>query len=281
MRIFSIKAAPEDIQVFIEILGRNEENISKAKTEIQRYLQEKSIRKNTRQERNSIYAIALPSLRKLAVIDGHGTELRLNTNGKQMYDIISKGKEMEYRKMFAKIIIQIDKKENHLIEVIQKMNKSEISLKDVINEAKNNGYEFTKNDDKLIKWLRYLEYAGLLRKNENNIRLAISAKWNENEIKVSMKKFEAVFFKAYNFINITKMRNANYVAIPDLRLQVCKNLSENGFTTFDFDNYFRKIYQNGIKSRQILLSKPGRRVSDGIKIGEKYYYYISIYAQTG
>ena len=190
MKIPSLKASPSDIEIFIKIIGDNTGNIKIIYDQIYTYLKTKSTRKYEIVERNTRFAIALPSLKILSLIEGKGSKIRLSPNGLQLYHALQRS-TTEYRNKFSRLIDQIDRAKFKFIEIIENMNTNTISIEEIKSEFNKRGYNVMKNDDKITKWLRYLEFAGIIHKTETGYRLIKNINFDQRD-KVSISKSKVV-----------------------------------------------------------------------------------------
>lgn len=275
MNIPSFKAAPEDFTEFIKIIGNNPKNKGKITTEIHEYLKNKSKRKAVISVRNAINAIALPSLKKLSLIQGRGSDIELNENGKLLYDAVRKGDQGRYIRTFSKLIIEFDKNYVHLLELLSKL-KRPFTYQEIVELAQGNGYELAKKDDKISKWLNFLVYSGALIRDGKEFRIS-NIKLNGEKPNVTDVEFLKTLLELYDYLNV-ELKYANYVPLPKIRNILCEKFSNRSFLSYDFDEYLRRLYEKG--TPKIVFSKPGKRVYEGLRIGKNYYYYISIYNQS-
>lgn len=275
MNIPSFKASPDDFAEFIKIVGENPKNKSKITIEIQEYLKNKSKRSRTISARNAINAIALPSLKKLSLIRGSGNNIELNENGVLLYKAIREGNHGRFVRLFSKLIIEFDKNEVHLLNLLSTF-KKQFTFIELLKLARENGYESVKGDDKLSKWLNFLVYSGALIREGNQFRIT-NIEINLEKPKVTDSEFLQVLLNTYTYLN-TRFNYANYVPVPKLRSILCEKFSKNGFMSYDFDEYLIKLYEKD--TLKIVFSKPGKRVYDGLRVGKNYYYYVSIYNES-
>lgn len=277
-KIPSVKAVPEDIIEFLKIIDKFTGDIDNMKKEIHKYLLKKSTR-GKRNERNSVYAIAFPTLRRLELIQNKGSDVCLSSDGKTLLDIYRNKGELEYRKTFAKILIRVDNEKAHVIENLLVLDEEIISTKTLVSHLKDNGIDTSLKDDRLRRWLRLLRYADFIDMLDGKTKInkfqIISIQ--ESKKPVNFKRFVNTLLEEYDRIRIKNKGNI-YVKIPELESGVCDRL-KNNFTTFDFSAYIKKLKNFKIKGKKIMFSKPGAREMGGIKINGIYYYYVSVYEE--
>src|SRR2546430_16473335 len=78
-----LKAIPEDIRPFLELMDRHKGNRQEMYRAIHQYLTNRS-RRGSRSERNSVFAICLPTMRYLHLIEGRGDAVGLSGDGRTL-----------------------------------------------------------------------------------------------------------------------------------------------------------------------------------------------------
>jgi len=274
----STKASPDLLVDLMKIIDRHTGNIELMKKEIHRYLLEKSTR-GKRDEYNSVYAITFPTLRRLELIDGKGSEVHLSSDGKILLDIFEKNGVLHYKKNLAKLLLRIDAEKAHVLENLLVLNKSEISIGELVAVLKKAGVETNDNDDRLLKWLRFLKHVDFVDYEDVNsitVNIFQIKSIMEGKKPVDFDTFLVALFEEYQKL-VSKNRGNVYVKIPELQRKVCTRLENLHFTTFDFRDYLTKLKTTNIRGKKVIFSKPGAREMGGIKIDKTYYYYISVY----
>lgn len=277
-RIPSTKASPYFLVELMRIIDKYTGNLERMKKEIHRYLLKKAIR-GKRDKYNSVYAITFPTLRRLELIEGKGSEVHLSPDGKTLLNVFEKRGILQYKKNLAKLLLWIDKEKAHVIEALLRLNSSKISLGELVTVLKKARVDTNLNDDRLLKWLRFLRYVDFVEyENVTNIKV------NTFQIKsimegkkpVDFDTFLSALFDEYQKL-VIKNRGNIYVKIPELQKKVCTRLGNLNFITFDFRDYLTKLKRTNIRGKKIIFSKPGAREMGGLKIDNTYYYYISVY----
>jgi len=281
-KIPSTKAAPEDIIELLKIIEEYTGNIETMKKEIHRFLLKRS-KRGKRNEYNSVYAIAFPTLKRLELIQNRGADICLSGDGKTLLKIYNEEGELEYRKTFAKVLMRVDNEKAHVIENLLTLNKKTILFEELVDHLKGSGIDTSREDDRLSRWLRLLKYADFIDVLDGKIKI------NEFQIRsiqeggklMDFNTFVNTLIDEYNRIKIKK-RGSIYVKIPELESEVCERLvceELKNFTSFDFRGYLKKLKNFKVRGKKIMFSKPGAREKGGIKINGTYYYYIAIYEQ--
>jgi hypothetical protein len=271
----STKASPEWILELLKIVSANTGDMQAMKSAIHEYLLAQSTR-GKRNERNSVYAIAFPTLNQLGLKQGRGENVRLSEDGEILLSSSKNGIE-EYKKLFAKIVYRVDSEKAHVLEALISLGKATVGRDELVVALKSFGISTTPKDDRLNKWLRFLEFCGFVSRDDGTCRV------NTAQVRAIEKggpqaefgDFLRVFFEEYRRLKAENRANV-YVKIPDLERAVQNRLADVEFTTFDFRSYLKRL--KGFSGRQgrVLFSKPGARESGGIRINGNYYYYVSI-----
>ncbi len=276
-RIPSTKASPDLLIDLMKIIDKHTGNLELMKKEIHKYLLDKSVR-GKRDEYNSVYAITFPTLKRLELIDGKGSEVHLSPDGRTLLDIFEKDGILQYKKNLAKLLLRIDAEKALVIENLLLLNKPKISLKELVTALKDAGVETSEKDDRLLKWLRFLKFVDFIENDGKDFLInAFQIKSiREGKKPVDFNTFLDALFDEYQKL-VIKNRGNIYVKIPDLQRRVCERLGNLRFTTFDFRDYLIKLKRTNIRGKKVIFSKPGAREMGGLKIDKAYYYYISVY----
>ena len=276
-RIPSTKASPSDVIELIKIVKEFTGNIDVMRKKIHEYLLKKS-RRGRRDEYNSVYAICFPTLKRLDIIKGKGENVHLSPDGEALIRTHEDKGPLEYKKLFAKIILRVDFEKAHVLENLVNFNKEHVSLEELVQYLQSKGIDTNEKDDRLKKWLRFLKFIEFIEEEDGKIRIN---KFQINSILygkkvINFNKFLNVFLSSYEKLQ-SKSRGSKYIKIPDLEKEVCLRLQDYNFTTFDFRVSLKRLRRRRINNNKILFSKPGAREKGGIKINGIYYYYISIF----
>lgn len=273
-KIISLKASPEDILIFLEIIDSTP--YEEMKEAIHKYLLLKS-KKASRIKRNSVYAIALPSLKKLGLIEGRGSSIKLSVDGKLLIKFYKEEGGERYKRKFAELIFHIDEIKGYILNTIGSLNKDSIQLNELVKHLSENGVITSKKDDRLTRWLRYLRYCEFINIDKGNLKInfyqIMAIKKNKKAIPLDKKM--NILLEEYE--EEKKIQKSSYIKIPVLERRVCTRLQDYGFTSFDFKNFIKDLNKKGGKNLKIVFSRPGVREEGGIIINNTYYYYISIY----
>lgn len=269
----------------LKCIERNEGNILSMKNCIHSYLQRHSHRKKQRNMRSDVYGIALPSLRKLKLIAGRGQLLQLNSNGKLLLKSYSSGGVAEFKYQFGRILHEIDKKNckviPSLVEISERENRNVVRYEELVSTLLNKGIETYEKDERLKKWLPFLEYVNLIERMDKTlfqVNLKLVKEYRLKKPTAPFKLFETTLFEEYERL---EAKEGIYVPIYILIMSVCSKLIEKGyyFNTFDFEKFFVDLLNKygSLEKKKILLSQPGKREEEGIYVDNTYYYFISIY----
>jgi len=286
MKIPIIKATPRMILELLKCIEANAGNILDMKNCIHTYLQRLGGKEKQRNVRSDVYGITLPSLRKLKLVIGHGGFLQLNSNGRLLLRSYSSGGFDEFRYQFGRILYEIDERQckvvSTLIQVSDRIPKQNtVTYGHLVSNLAKKGIETHEKDERLRKWLPFLEYVGLIKKIDKDlfqVNLKLVRTYNLKRTPAPFELFEKILFEEYENLEI---REGIYVLIYRLRENVCTRLVEKGhsFNTFDFEIFFVALINkySSLERKKILLSQPGKREEEGMYVGNTYYYFISIY----
>jgi len=191
----------------------------------------------------------------------------------------------EFKYQFGRILYEIDKEKCKVIPSLLKASNQEkentATYKRLVSALVNNGVETHEEDERLRKWLPFLDYVDLIEKTGKasfraNVKLIENYKLKKPT--ASFQSFEEILFEEYEKLETTE---GIYVPIYKLVMSVCDKLIERGyfFNTYDFKTSFVTLLNkySSLERKKILLSQPGKREEEGIYIANTYYYFISIY----
>jgi len=286
MKIPIMKATARSILGLLECIDGNEGDIGGTKDCIHQHLQKLSVKERQRNIRSDVYGVALPSLRKLQLIIGHGSFLRLNCNGKLLLKSFSLRGFDEFKSHFRRIIYEIDNRKCKVISSLRevldsKPNHDAATYEQLVSSLVKKGIETHENDERLRKWLPFLEYVDLIKTvDENSLHVNFDRvrDCERKGVSAPFELFERLFFEEYEKLEV---KEGIYIPIFALRDNVCIQLIEKGhfFNTFDFEKLLIILLgkYSSLESKKILLSQPGKREEDGMYVDNTYYYFISIY----
>jgi len=286
MKIPIMKAIPEMILELLKCIEENEGNVFDMKNCIHDYLQRFSGKEMERNIRSDVYGITLPSLRKLQLVIDHGNFIRLNSNGRLLLRSYFTGGFDDFKYQFGRIVYEIDERKckviSSLIEVSSRLPKQNaVADRDLLSSLLKRGVETYQRDERLRKWLPFLEYVNLIEiknKDRFQVNIELVENYKLKRAPASFELFEKILFEEYGKL---KVKESIYVPIYMLREKVCNLLIEKGysFNTFDFELFLVAVLNkySTLKRKKILLSQPGKREEEGMYIEDTYYYFISIY----
>ena len=235
--------------------------------------QKASQRTKSPSTRNSLRAVFGPSLRHLQLIMGEHDKLQLMSKGNELLRVYDDLGEAEFKKAFAKHLVKLDKERwGGVIFEIQNLGGNITSEK--LSDALESRQQGRNIKDKIRKVLLYYEYVGLVHIEGESVKLrerVLEAITKGLNVRISDSQFLEVMFSAYEKLH-AKAGGNPYVAIPEIREEVCGVL---GLWPDDFYEILRKIPKE-TSEYLIHLSQPMVRKPGGIKLGEKYLYYLAI-----
>lgn len=279
MKIPSTKLNPRDILPIMEIIQKNEGNIEAIKEKVHSYLSNIS-EKGKITQRNAVYALAFPTLKRLNLLIGKGDRIRLSVDGGMLFRIYETEGIDAFSRKLAYIIFRADKESADVLGAIEDSRKEHLSKREIALRLVEKGIETSVADDRLTKWLRILKYVRFIDKVDslymfNNYQLSAVKR---ESVKIPLNVFFNKLLQAHR--KLTRERRGNpYIPIPAIERQVCSQFADKGLTTFDFRRHLSELRGKTINGYTVVFSKPGFRESKGLRIKGEYYYYIAIFSR--
>ena len=276
-----VKLAPSLVppicRAFVEYIS----NPDSLKSKIITLYKEQSVRRRPPSDKNAFRAVTLPSLRHLRLIEGTWPETRPTADMKELVRSYKSGPS-DGKRTFGRIVALLDMKGPGILRLIEsqggRVGAEKIASLLVTQFHPESESEFRELRDRLKRWLGFLEHVELVYEdhgislNSEVLELAVSKK----SFAITLQEFSKLLVQEYEHL-----RSGNpsmiYVPIPTVRDEVCR--AKPGMLTDDFYEMLKQARENGVV--RMLLSEPMTRQEGGMRLGEKYYYYISIYAQQG
>jgi hypothetical protein len=280
-QIPAVKLSPKLVFGMLKIVDQNEGNPEKMREDMIKYYRSESIREKTPTPKNIVRAVTLPSLRHLDLIEGYWPRVSINPNGKNILKAYNTHGKSEAIRRFGQILCRIDRKTGSVTELLlsKRNDHNMISFSDVVRSLKA-GYgaksekEIRVISDRLKRWLQYLKYIGFIELNGSLIKVNRSVILNcqeDKRVEISSKQFVELLRRDYR--ELVRKEGSVYVPIPKLRDLIC---DETGMLKDEFYDMLQSI-KFATNTYSILLSEPMLREKGGITVGNKYYYYLSIY----
>jgi len=284
----ALKSPPEIVPRLVIILydyADRREEVDRRMTEALRNISNAS-------SRNLLRAYAAPTLNNLGFADGAGKSWHCSPDGESLA-LAYKNGEKEGLKRFGYLLYQRDDKDGlQVIAELQrqgadKMPVSRRRLAESLfsryqDEMREQGIAFKMLSDRLAKWLGYLNHVRFVDYVEGDV-----IRLYPFEVETALKGEESIWelnaFKKGLVASYKSLRAGRpsivYVPLPDLRQRMYEMIFKQhnrAFSTAAFDEALRKL-PKATDEYVILLSPPGSQSGGGIRIGDKYYYYISIH----
>jgi hypothetical protein len=243
-------------------------------------------------ERNLLKAYAAPTLNNLGFAIGEGKTWRCSPDGESLARAYKESESVGLKR-FGYLLYQYD--EVNGLRVLaelqhQKADRVAVSRK-ILGEilfAKYNddlieqGITLKMLLDRLSDWLSYLAHVQFVGYSEgDSVRLfpfEIQAALVTEATEWEQDEFRSSLFKAYAALR-TEHPSWVYVPLPDVRQKIYELAFKNqnrAFSSVTFDDVLRRL-PKATDDYVILLSPPGSESGGGLRIGDKYYYYISIH----
>lgn len=271
--ILPVKARGETIPNLLKIIQTYEGEASRIKEEIVRYLQNESQRQKKPSPRILYFAVTIPTLRKLKLIEGEGVSIHLSPNGKRLADSYRSGGMQEFKRKFAYHLLQIDKANGDVTGILQK--SPSLSIKELSDRVNSSGRTTL---DRLRKWLNYLKFVDLVKFENEKVILRssqLNACTEKEHLKVEEDKFVQTLINVYEEIR-RENTGLVYVPIPMIRDGVCERFKDKGMWTWDFDEMLVSLPRE-TETYILQFTQPMERKEGGISIGNRYYYYLHIH----
>jgi hypothetical protein len=281
IEIPAVKLSPELVFGMLDIIDRFEGDPQKVREEIIKYYRSKSLRKKTPSPKNIVRAVTFPSLRHLDLIEGFWPKVSLNPDGKIVLNAYREHGVSEAKRKFGLILCRIDERTGWVIKTLLNLaERNKVTEFPRFISVLGDRFEVTSEKetrvlaDRLKRWLYYLEYVGFIEQEKDMIKVnqaIVESCEKGTGVKVSTPQFTALLIKKYK--ELARQEGSVYVPIPKLRDAVCE---ETGMLKDEFYEILRSI-KFATNRYTIMLSEPMLRQKGGITVGNKYYYYLSIY----
>jgi hypothetical protein len=227
-----------------------------------------------------VSAYVTPTLGNLMLIEGPAGRIRLSSDGRRCLAAYENSDENGFKLRFGLQLILLDSQTAQLIPYMLAHHNSNTTAVTVLELKKELQVLGVKGADKttpVSSWMDFLEYVDLIF-SVGSRKYILSSQYRamrNGEPKVS----EAVFMNALRTSYESLLPNtygSPYVPIPDLREHVCRKLgiSSFGFNRLLVDLAFSK---QDIDSVRIVLATPMRYKPYGLRVGRKYYYFVSMF----
>lgn len=234
--------------------------------------------KSQANEDNIVSALINPTLRNLKLINGDGKDLKLTNDGKQCLAAYGQEGINGFKKRLGLQVILIDQSSVDLASYLLSHHNSApnaVTVTKLRSELFSLGI---KNADKVTPvqgWVNLMEYVGILRKTEGGYHIVESQyrALRDGEKMPSITTVREAFYNTSRELRGSTF-GSPYIPIPEFREHVCKEL---GITSFTFEKLITQLIRD--EKLRIVLATPTRRVTEGITIGGKYYYFIAVYSR--
>lgn len=271
----SLKAKPELIPFVLRCVRDNPGNYKKIEECVATLWQERSQRVKKPTVRNSLRAVFGPSLRHLQLIRGEGNNLILMPEGKKLLNSYENEGEAAFKNTFAKHFIRLDRDDGmKVLFELQKLG-GPVSVGHLLKHLRAESPDSQITEDRLRKFLLYCNYFNLVKFRDGNVELREPQFKNclhNIDVKLSDDKFVNALMQEYNKLQ-SGIHGSPYAAIPDLRDNVCEATG----ISLDYFNEMLKNIPKETSKYLIHLTEPMQRRSGGIRLADRYLYYIAVY----
>jgi hypothetical protein len=271
----ALKAKPELIPGVLRIVADNRGSYSKIEEAVVSFWRQRSNRRKPPTSRNAVRAVFGPTLRHLRLIRGERDEIRLLPPGKSLLEQYERHKEPGYKKWLARHLVKLDRDEwLNALGYLKEANNT-CTFAELLHGLQSKAPGSGANEERLLKFLLYCEYVGLLSITSGTVTLRSGQyriSMRSGYKRLSDKQFFKLLDEEYESLR-SQAEGSPYVPIPDVRDRVC----ERGVISLaDFDEKLKTMPKESA-GYVIQLSQPMLRKPDGIIIGGKYLYYMAIY----
>lgn len=284
MKIPAVKLRPDLVFLFLDIIDRYKHNPSGMRKEIVRNYRNHSARHKPPSEKNIVRAVTFPSLRHIDLVEGVWPKIVLNPNGIEVLNSYRNQGVAAAKRKLGVVIHRVDLRTCSIIEVLEELAEvNEIVGLNSLAETLEVRWRIRDEKeqrilvDRMKRWLQYLDYVDFVSYKKDFIKVQksiIESAAKGEGIDISVGIFTQILLKEYEQILRKRGGGSLYVPIPELRDAVCKRIP--GMLKDEFYDYFRSV-RFTTSRYSIMLSEPMLRQEGGIRIGDKYYYYVSIY----
>jgi len=272
--LLDFKGQPEFIHPSLEIFNEHEGNWKIIWEKLVKMVKEKKYRAK---EDNIVSAYITPTLRNLKLIHGNGLQVKLTSDGKQCLNEYTNQGLTKFKKRLFHQVLKVDQQNVNLIEHLLKNHNSHetsISTSELKEELFNLGIKNAKKPSPVQGWislLKYLELVEHIGTKHYIVKSQYVAFTKGEKIPSSRTFIKTLKDASQKLKHLTK--GTPYIPIPNFRETVCSILQISSFT---FDSLLREHYskQKGIR---LTFATPIRKVSRGMIIRNKYYYFIAVF----
>jgi len=273
----AVKLPPELVPKICRIFIERSSNPEQLKTEVISCIRSNSVRVRPPSDKNAFRAVTLPSLRHLGLIEGKWPETHKTADLAELVRSFTISTSTGMR-AYGRIIAVLDAKGPKFMDAIRSLSPKSGEEELLRFLARGFGVvsenELRELRDRTKRWLTYLNYVELvtdssgLKLNDAILRIDMSNK----SLVLSRNEFVSLLSQKYREIRMGSP-DLVYVPIPQIRDAVCQ--AKPGMLKEDFYDLLKETI--GGKDLRILLSEPMTRQEGGMWMGQKYYYYISLY----
>lgn len=270
----SLKARPEWLPWVLECIEQHSGSYNDMEDCIVSKWHALSHRTKPPSRRNSLRAVFGPTLRHLQLIMGEGDEIRLMSKGKELLNVYRKKGEPAFKRALATHLVKLDKE--RWAGVIFELKKlgGNVSQAKLLRHLQSLHADSHLSLDKLRKLINYHVYVGLIKLERGFLTLRnrqLRMVQKGIKPKISSREFVNSLMEGYKRLHVANC-SSPYVPIPELREDVCERMD---IWPDDFDRLLEQVPKES-DDYLIHLTQPMSRKAGGIKLREKYLYYIAI-----
>jgi len=276
----SIKLSHSYAADILAIISKHEGNRKAMDNAIYAYFVKHSKRPTPPSFKNATRAVTYPSLHHLELIMGDRGSIRLSPIGALLVEAKAEGQD-EYVRVLAKHLVRWQCSE-HLrgLCILQKI--KEMPGKDFVTTLDRLASRYWPSSSpslmvgNLRRLLGYFELARLVALSNGQVILnegQIAAARRVEQPPPTLHEFSEMVLKAYTKLAMSLQQRA--VPIPLLERDVCRAFNGRLWHGAQFRDMLTKMPRE-TPDYVLLFMQPMMRESGGIRIGERYYYYLQI-----
>lgn len=279
-RIPAVKLSPRLMREILAIIDECKGHRHEMDLRIHEVFKRESKKLKPPSLKNATRAVTYPTLRHLDLIQNEGANLELKYQGRHLVSSSREGTD-QYVRALARHLLEWDRDTRGprlLEEINQLVSAGRIArVEELVRRIWPQRPIAHESLEKLNRLLSFYEEAGLVHRSEGRIRL------NEGQIRAAesagshppnAKEFVQTLADQYS--KLVHDRKSPTIPIPMLEQEVCKALSGRLWPGEQFRKYLiRASREPG--NLIIHFSEPMMKEGKGIRIGDRYFYYVQIH----
>lgn len=271
----SIKLRPELLPEVLRIIGEDEGDRGRMDIRIHELFIRKSQRARPPTKKNATRAVTYPSLRRLDLVFGDGTLVRLTARGSQLLEALRMGMGT-YQRQLARHLAHWDREGPRILKRLEEAGGMEVL------DRLANGYAGTEMPKKaaaerLSRLLAFFADGALVARDGPKVILnpgQFNAALSSNPLpRPDSREFVEALIEEY--AKLVRARGSPAVPLPLIEREVTRRFGGRLWS----DDFREMIAALPTETPDYILhfSQPMVRESQGIKIGGRYFYYVQVH----